>query len=164
MFNINDTVMHTYSGVCTISDITARKNGLQQVEYYVLKPIYDCHSTIYCPTDNSKNLIRPLLTKQEILNLIDELKTDSVEWISNDFQRKEYSASALKSGNPKDIIRLVRMLFLHRKEVEKNGRKIHTTDERSLKDAQELICGEIAFVMQINRSEVANFIEKESLR
>ena len=81
--------MYGSSGVCRISEICAKQVGGSGVLYYVLKPVYDENSTIYCPVDSPKLKIRQLLSVNEIYRLIQEMPDAQTEWIDNEQQRKE---------------------------------------------------------------------------
>ena len=72
MFGIGDTVMHPSEGVCNVEEIrTIQFSGAQPRSYYVLHPTMEKgSSTVYMPTDRGDTVLRRLLSRQDILDLI----------------------------------------------------------------------------------------------
>ena len=52
MFSAGQTVLYGANGVCRIEEITTRRVGSAETEYYVLKPVWSESSTLYVPTRN----------------------------------------------------------------------------------------------------------------
>ena len=50
------------------------------------------------------------------------------------------------------------MLYLHRKDQEKTGKKMHISDEHFFKDAEKMIVEEISYVMDIPEQNVIDYI------
>lgn len=161
MFQINDTVMYGHSGVCRIVDIRRENFSGKDVLYYVLKPVGNEASTIYCPVDSDKIHIRRLLSIEEIHALVRALPESGIDWIDNDQQRREQYTQILRDGDCLQLMRLIRTLFLHRQQLLKAGRKFHQADEKLLKEAEKVLHGEFAHVLQIAPEEVAAFIMGE---
>lgn len=161
MFQVNDTVMYGSSGVCRISEISAKKFGNKEVLYYVLKPVYDENSTIYCPVDSPKLKIRKLLSVDEIYRLIQEMPDSQTEWVNNEQQRKEKFNKILKEGDHRELIRLIRALYFNREEKRRTGKKFYLSDERIMKEAETMLHEEFAHVLKIELEEVVPFITGE---
>ena len=96
MFAVNDIVMYKQSGICKILDICEKKFGKETRQYYVLCPQDDPNTTIYCPIDAPSDKMRYLLTKDEVLQLIEEMPDEETAWIENDRLRKEKQAEILR--------------------------------------------------------------------
>ncbi len=158
MFCVNDTVMYGNSGVCTIVDIRPEKFGKEEIMYYILKPVYQDKSTIYCPVNSNKLKIRKLLTKQEAYDLIRIMPNTEAEWVENDHQRKERFTKILKDGDQQDLVKLIKTLYFMREEKAKEGKKPHAVDERIMKEAEGLLYEELAYVLHIKPNEVVPFI------
>ncbi len=162
MFKINDTVVHTGMGVCKITEIKSEnfaKLGTRQ--FYVLKPIYDNNqTTVYVPVDSDKIVLKKLLSEEEIEKLLSEIDFSKSIWIENDVVRKEKFSQILKSGERTEIILLIKELHLQLEEREKTGKRLHIADEKILREAEKLIHQELAFSMNIEVEQVAEFIIK----
>lgn len=161
MFQVNDTVMYGSSGVCRISEICAKKFGGSEVLYYVLKPVYDENSTIYCPVDSPKLKIRQLLSVNEIYRLIQEMPDTQTEWIDNEQQRKEKFSKIVKEGDHRELIKLIRALYFNREEKHRSGKKFYLSDDRIMKEAETILHEEFAHVLNIKLEEVVPFIMGE---
>lgn len=160
MLNVGETLIYGSSGVCRVEDICVRDCGSGKREYYVLQPVYDTRSTVYVPTDSEKLIshAKALLTRQEIYDMIDDMPEDSFEWIVNDKERGETFRNILEEGSRKDVVKLIRTLYLRKKELSERGKKLRSSDESIMQRAERLLYGEFAWVLGINPSEVTGFI------
>ena len=63
MFKIGEYVVYGNTGVCKVEDITTMDMVGTEKEYYVLVPVYNKNGRAFLPVDNTKVVIRPVLTK-----------------------------------------------------------------------------------------------------
>ena len=161
MFSVGSTVMYGDSGVCKIDDIRNEKFGDEEKSYYILKPLSNERLTIYCPVDCGPSRIRELLSAEEIKELINIMPQTETEWIDNDQKRKEYYHSVIKSGDHIELVRLVKTLYNERERRVGTGRKFHAVDEKIMKEAESVLFGEIAHVLEIRQDEVVPYIMGE---
>lgn len=158
MFCINDTVMYGNSGVCKIVDIRPEKLAGKKMTYYILKPAENENMTIYCPVDSDKVKMRRLLSLEEVYQLISIMPDTAIEWIEDDQQRKEAYTEIVRSGNHRELVKLIKTLYVKREERLSTGRKFHAADERIMKEAENMLYGEFSSVLHIRRDEVIPFI------
>lgn len=158
MFAVNDIVMYKQSGICKILDICEKKFGKETRQYYVLCPQDDPNTTIYCPIDAPSDKMRYLLTKDEVLQLIEEMPDEETAWIENDHLRKEKQAEILRERDHKRLIRMIKALYLKREEQQKAGKHFHTADEKAMEEAEKILYQEFAQVLDIAQDEVVPFI------
>lgn len=165
MYQINDFVLYSLNTICRISDIATYNFAGKEIEYYVLKPVYNETSTIYIPTNNDtlKNKMRSLLSKEEIYQLIYAMPEANSLWIDDEQKRKELFQHIIDQGDRYQLIRLIKTLFLQRqKQMQIKGKsKMHVADERFFKDAEKLLYDEFAFVLGISPQQVVNFISEK---
>lgn len=161
MFRVNDTVMYGNLGVCRIADVCPQTFDQGEKLYYILKPVYDENSTIYCPVDSDKIRIRKLLSAKEIHELIQIMPDMETEWIENDLARKERFTEILKSGDHQQLITLIKALYFNRQEKSRTGKKFHLSDEKIMHEAENILYGEFAHVLNIQQEEVLPFIMGE---
>ena len=90
MFQINDVIRYGTQGVYRITDITKKSVGGTKKDYFVLTPVNEKNPTIFAPVDNAatKQKMRRLLTKEEILRLIDSMPQEDALWVENENERK----------------------------------------------------------------------------
>lgn len=89
MFEKKDILYSESLGVCQVAELTklAAKNG-EQILYYGLRSVADKKKVSYIPVEHHKVLLRPLITKEEALELKDnppenmsELQREEVEYV-----------------------------------------------------------------------------------
>lgn len=163
MFAVNDIILYGLNGACKITDITKREIGGRTVEYYVLRPIYSNASTIFVPTNNENltSRMRQVLSAAEIHALIQSMPQEKSVWIEDENQRREAYKEILSNGDRQELIRLIKALYLHQKELQQIGRRLHISDERFLKDAERLLYDEFALVLSIKPEQVLPFIMEQ---
>lgn len=150
------------SGVCRVEDICIRDYGVGKKEYYILQPVYDMRSSLSIPVDSPafESRARELLSKDEVLNIIDTLPNTDAEWIRDDKERVEVFKNLLEGGVRKDIATLIRTLYLHKKELAEKGKKLRSSDEAIMQRAERLLYGEFAWVLGIDPKEVVSYIKE----
>ena len=160
MFKTNDKVLYGSSGICIVEGKMSREFKGKTIEYYVLKPIENMNSTVFVPVSNQDlvSRIKKLLTENEIEDMIKELSDDNLEWINHDNTRRDRFKSIIKSGNRKEIMRLIRTLYTKQLELKEGGRKMHAVDVGILKEAQKILHDEMAYVLDIESDDVAAYI------
>ena len=157
MFQVNDVVMRGTSGICKIVDIRKENFRGAPEMYYVLQPINE-KTTIFCPVESDKLKIRKLLTREEIDELIGSMPNRENIWIENDTERKDKFNAILKHGDHAELISLLKTLYRKREEKKELGKKFHIADERVMKEAEQLLHGEFAYVLGIGEEQVLPYI------
>ena len=160
MFKVNDVVVYGSQGVCEIIGIDERKIDGVSRTYFVLKPKDDRGATCYIPTWNEKALanMRKVMTKQEVDALIDSMPSKIPNWIANEKDRKESYKNILASRDQSAIISMVQALFSHKKEREAEGKRMHMSDERFLKDAEQLLYNEWQYILNVDKAGLMSYI------
>ena len=150
------------SGVCRLDDICLRDYGGGKKEYYILQPVFDLRSSLSIPADSPvfASHARELLSKEEVLEIIDSLPESKAEWIANDKERIETFRNLLEGGVRQDIAALIRTLYLHKMELAEKGKKLRSSDETIMQRAEKLLFGEFAWVLGIDPKEVVPFIKE----
>lgn len=163
MYSKDDIIMYSAEGVCKITDITKQDVNGKKVDYYVLKPIYSNTALIYVPVTNESltGKMHRVLSKEEILTLIRNLRNTETQWIENENLRKVKYKEILSSGDRCKIIEMIKTIHIHKNYLNERGRKLHITDERFLKDSEKILYEEFSFVLDIKPEEVLPFIKSE---
>ncbi|MCB6993601.1 CarD family transcriptional regulator [bacterium 210820-DFI.6.37] len=163
MFQINDTVLYGAEGVFKIAEVTEMdfKNG--KMDYFVLKSLSNENATIFVPTENEALMakMRRVLSADEIYEMIKAMPEESPIWIEDESIRmKEYKEILLR-GDHREIVKLIKALYLHRQKQKEIGKNLHKIDERFLKDAEKLLYDEFAYVLNIQPEQVLPFIHEQ---
>ena len=160
MLQIGATVLYGTEGVCTVAEICKMKVGGKREEYYVLKPVHRPNATVFVPANNEVLLakVHPVLSKEEIDALIDGINGEDFLWIEDHAQRKTEFQKILLSGDRRELLRMIRCLYLQRQQLYENGKRLRSNDDQLLRDAEKLLNDEFALVLNIAPHEVAEYI------
>ena len=160
MFQINDVVVYGAQGVCKIVGMQEQKIDGTNKTYFVLKPADDRGATFYVPTWNEKALakMRKVMTKQDVDALIDSMPKKKPVWIANENERKETYKRILAGGNQAQIISMIQAIYLHKKEREAEGKRLHMSDEHFMKDAEQLLYNEWQYVLNVDKAGLMAYI------
>lgn len=163
MFQINDTVIYGAEGVFKIQEISNMDFAGEKKEYYVLKSLYNENSTIFVPTDKETLLakMRKILSKEEIYDMIRSMPDEELIWIEDESERMQVYKDILIKGNHRQIVKLIRTLYLHGQNLKQLGKNLHKVDERFLKDAERILYDEFAYVLNIKPNQVLPFIQEQ---
>ena len=161
MFQVNDVIIYGTQGVCKITGTEEKTVNGKKKTYFVLKPVEDQGSTIFAPTDNALALkkMRRLLTKDEIHKLMDSMRSEDAVWIANEAERKERYKGILAKGDHVELIRMIKAIYAHKKEREADGKRLHMSDERFFKDAEQILHNEFRYVLNIkDKTELMQYM------
>lgn len=155
MFQINDVIIYAAQGVCEITGTEEKTVNGKKKTYFVLKPVGDKGSTIFAPTDNELVLrkMRRLLTKDEIHKLIDSMQSEKAVWVENESERKELYKSILAKGDHVELIKMIKAIYAHKNEREAEGKRLHMSDERFFKDAEQILYNEFQYVLDLGSKD-----------
>ena len=163
-FAKGDYVVYGTSGVCVIDDIRIMKFALdtEKSPYYILKPTSNGTSTIYVPMKNEKLMakLRPVMTKEEIDSLLLGMRDKEIEWDSDRRSRGEMFHEILVKGVTQKLLLMIRCIYVKKREMLKQGKKLATTDDNTLKSAEKLVEEEFAYVLDISPKDVSKYIRR----
>lgn len=159
MFIKNDYVVHKVYGVCVINTITTLESlsSSRDKLYYSLSPVYETESVVYVPVDNSKKL-RALTTEAELLKTLDKIEETPTLWVSDERAREKSYKLALEKGEITDWLSIIKTIYDRKKQRDIKGKKLIGIDQKYIKIAENLLFGEIAVILKINKDDVKNFI------
>lgn len=161
MFQVNDVIIYGIQGVCKITGTEEKTVSGKKRTYFVLKPVSDQGSTIFAPTDNELVLkkMRRLLTKDEIHKLIDSMRSENAVWVENENERKELYKTILAKGDHLELIKMIKAIYAHKKEREAEGKRLHMSDERFFKDAEQILYNEFQYVLNLGgKNDLMSYI------
>ena len=161
VFQVNDVIIYGVQGVCKITGVEEKAISGVKKTYFVLKPVNDEGATIFAPTDNAFVLkkMRRLLTKDEIHALIDAMRSENAVWVENENERKELYKHILAKGEHMELIKMIKAIYVHKKEREAEGKRLHMSDERFFKDAEQILYNEFQYVLDIgSKDDLMNYI------
>lgn len=159
MFEINQVLVHKDHGLCKIVGI----EHVQYVDkdYYVLHAKNNEKTKIMVPCDKIDELCRNLITKEDLVALIDKVKKENDDFIVDNKKRKEEYYRMLQSGDLFQIAMIIKFLKHLFKEKKANNKMIGSIDLTLFNDAKEKLYSEFQFVLGLQSfDEVEQFILK----
>lgn len=162
MYQIGELILYGGTGVCRVEEIVAKRFSRTEPEklYYVLKPLYSA-GTITTPVDNGKVYTRPVISRDEAIRLIDAIPSIHAEAYHNPNlqQLENHYRSELESHDCRDLLRLTMSTYRKKVEREQAKLKFGAVDRRYMERAENLLFGELAVALDIDRENVQDFIE-----
>ncbi len=155
MFSVGDTILYSSRGVCKIDEIIYHND----TPFYKLVPVFSQAYSISIPINTeSEAKMRKILSRKEIDDMIASLSLQPLMWIDDDKKRAFHFKEILSSGNRLEIMRLIRLLYERQLLLKAKNKRLHLTDERIFKEAEEILYNEFAYVLNIKREQVIDFI------
>ena len=102
--------------------------------------------------------MRPVMTRDEALDLIREIPDIPLLKIEFERLREECYKTAIRGGDCRSMIGLIKALYLRSRERERQGRKATATDSRYFNMAEDNLHSELAISLGIPKEEVGAFI------
>ena len=160
MYQIGEKVVYGVHGVCTVADQEERLIDRKKRIYLVLEPIGQDGSRYLVPTHNEAAMakLRPMLSAQELENLIQSEQVRNQEWIKDENQRKQVYRELIGSGDRIRLMQMVHSLYGHRAAQTAAGKKVHLCDDNFLRDAERLLAGEFSIVLGMTPEEAKQYV------
>ena len=160
MFKIGEYIVYGMNGVCRVEEIgPMNMSGIDSNKvYYTLLPLYTKGSRVFTPVDNQKVVMRPVISKKEACDLIDDMKNIEQIDVADDKRRELAYKEAVKSCDCRQLVRIINTVLKRKEERLAQGKKMSACDERYLKQALDTLYGEFAISLKIDKGEVEDFI------
>ncbi len=156
-YNKGDYVIYNGLEICIVGDTVRRSfDGENEREYVMIYPA-EAHTTVYIPAEKSGEMLRPVLSKEKLLNLIDMMSFADDKADINKYSNADFS-DAVKSGDHEAIISVMSTIYNKGAERAKSGKQLLKADRRNFEAAKKLIDSEIALAFGIKASEAEGFI------
>ena len=163
MFNVGDAVFYGIHGVCIIEEITKKELFGSINDYYTLKPVYSNRSKVFVPVDRADKTLelRRVISEADVGKIIIELKNSESIWVDDDAKRKLKFTEILKHGTRSELASLIKTVYEKRNQLLSEKKKMHAADERAFADAEKILYEEFAYVLGIERENVASYIAEK---
>ena len=160
MFSIGEYIIYGNSGVCLVEDISVMGSGEAKKEYYCLKPVNDREGKIFTPVDNNKVFMRRILSSEEAKKLIDNIPDIEQMWIADERKRESDYKQALQTCDCRELIRIIKTMYLRRRERLARGMKSTVIDDRYLREAENNLYCELSLAMGKEKKEMEAYISE----
>ena len=162
VFEKEQYVVYGKMGVCRVVDRRLLSFGGDKEEYYILAPARDPRSSVYVPSANETLMarLRPLLTRQEIDEILSCVTQAAVPWIEDRGERATQFRAIISGGDRRQIVRLVRCLYEKKQEKLAAGKKLSAADEAFLQECIRLVEEEFMLALDIPAGQVGDYIRE----
>lgn len=160
MYQIGDLIICGDNGVCEVKSIG--KLDLEWIDnnkpYYTLHPIYQ-PGKLYVPIDACIHM-RPVMTYEEAMQLIDHIPAISGIDYSNQNPKllKEHYRELLRTHKCTDLIKLIKTIYKKNDDLINNGKHLGQIDSKYIKQAEDLLYGELSIALNVSKAEVRAYI------
>ena len=162
MYQIGELIVYGCSGVCRVVDHT--ELDIEDVKpqlYYVLEPLYQT-GTIYCPVEDPKVFMRPVISREEAEKIIDMIPTVKVNVCHHKTQQlREYYESVLHANDCEELVMLTMSIYEKRRQQEADRQKFGEIDTKYMKLAENILYGELATALGIEKDDVPQYIAEK---
>ena len=113
MFKIGQLIVYGGTGVCRVEAIGAPElSGAEKGrDYYTLAPYYSNKSRIFTPCDNDKVVMRPIISRQEAEDLLDEITSIELLTVIDERKREECYKETMKGCNVRDFVSIIKTIY-----------------------------------------------------
>lgn len=161
MYQVGEWIYYGNVGACQVVGIRKMKiPGMDREQlYYTLQPFEDSCS-ISTPADGGKIFMRPLLSKEEAEELIAAIPDIHVQAYYNPVLRQlsEHYEDMLNTHDCRNLIRMTMSIYHKQQEAQESKKKLGAVDERFMKKAEDLLYGELAVALGIEKKKVPAYI------
>lgn len=159
MYQIDEFVIHTTGGICQVKDIAPLEipGSDKNKKYYFLLPVSAKGSKVFVPVDNDAT-IRKIYSKEEALELISKVPSIDELQIDNEKLRETRYKEVIRSCDLYELVSVLKNLYMRKRKRIEEGKKSTATDDKYFKIAEENLFGELAFVLQMNKDDMAEFV------
>ena len=126
--------------------------------FYTLHPLYMKGSTLFTPVDNSKVIIRPVLSKEEAKELIREIPNLEPLWINDERKREIQYKETIRTCDCRQYVRIIKTIYLRRENRLAEGKKVTVQDEKYFHMAEEALYGELAISLELSKEEAKSYV------
>ncbi|MBD5461207.1 MAG: CarD family transcriptional regulator, partial [Lachnospiraceae bacterium] len=129
--------------------------------YYILHPMHQNGGRIFVSVENRKTVMRKVLTGEEAKALIREIPDIEELWIANDKVREEKYKECIRTCDCRELVRIIKTLYMRRQMRIMQGKKITATDERYLKLAEDNLYSELSIPLEIPKEDMEKYLTNE---
>jgi CarD family transcriptional regulator len=160
MYNTGELIIYGGEGVCRVESIGAPtvSGASKERLYYTLAPLYRT-GKVFAPVDTPV-FMRKVMSRTEAIDLIRQIPGINAELYENRNLRflTEHYQETIQSHNCCDLVKLIKDVYLKRKNASEKGKKLGQIDERYMKRAEDMLYGELAVALDISRDDVSGYI------
>lgn len=158
MYRIGELIVKANIGVCRVVDFLQPNLDIRGIDknkwYYQLIPIEEEKTKIYIAADEVHIDIRKIMTMEEAAERIEQISALEVLQFADERMREQTYKKIIKENDPKELLRMLKTIYLRKQEREAQGKKNTTVDENYSKLAERFLFSELCVVLKKSREEI----------
>lgn len=156
MYEVGDYIVHPGQGVCKVQEVVEEPRAV-----YQLLPVGQRHPMKISFPIASEAKLRPVLSREEAEDLIDEYPTMEVEQYSgrSNALEEEHFKDEIRHGSCEDSVRIVKTFRARIAETRSRNKKPPVAYERILKQARQRSLEELAVALDSTPEAVQALFE-----
>ena len=164
MFKVGDTIIYSDGKVYLIKEETVKDYGRGPQQYFILeqheKYKDERNTAVFAPFSKVQSESRKLMSKKEVIKLIDEMPNIEPLWINDCKQRKIVFTEYAFSKDPKLVCKLIKSFHNRDEELKDTNKSLTITDKKLMEKLKCDLFIEMSIALKIEYDEVIPFIEK----
>ncbi|MFV0344031.1 MAG: CarD family transcriptional regulator [Anaerocolumna sp.] len=162
MIQIGDYIIYGSNGVCKVENVgMLNKEGIpKDKKYYTLIPAYTRGNRIFTPVENPKVVIRPVISKEEALTIIEAMENIEVLDIAEDRRGEEVLKEVLGKYDCLETAKIFKTLYYKKLLRLGQGKKQSTRDDKYLNFAKDNLVKEMALSLGLDKDMTEKLIMK----
>lgn len=162
MFQVGEFIIYGNNGVCRVAEIgNLNSPGISKERiYYTLEPYRCAGSRIFTPVDNDKVTIRPVISKEEAMDLIDDINNIEALWIIDEKHRELNYKEAVLKCDCRELVKMIKTIYQRKQERISTGKKAIASDEKYFHIAEENFYNELSVSLEMSREAVEKFVQE----
>ena len=151
-FAIGDLIFYGESGTCCVEEIVEREFLGELRTCYRLSPVYQS-CTIFTPADSETVFMRNIVSPKEAQAIIDSIETIVPEVTKTTSPREltERYDKMIKTHDCNEYMKFVVSFHVKKKLLAEQKKKVSAIDERFLKKVEDLLYGELAAALEMDK-------------
>lgn len=161
-FSIGDLIIYGETGVCRVDEIVEKEFLGEIRPCYKLQPLYQS-CMIFTPADNEAVFMRAIITTAESNALIESIPQiePSVCKVTSPRELSDKYDKIIKLHDCTALISLIKSIHIKREQCIAAKKKLSAVDERYMKRAEDLLFGELAASLSLEKANVKQYIEEK---
>ena len=160
MFSVGEYIVYGTTGVCKVEEIgTLQMSGVSKDKlYYTMTPIGSQGSRVYVPVDSDKAVIRPVLSKDEAVALVEQIPSIELLWVADEKRREEIYKATFRTCECRERNKIIKTLYLRKMSRIAEGKKVTVVDGKYLHMAEERLYEELGLALGMDKEAVIEYI------
>ena len=130
-------------------------------KYYVLHPVYNDKLEISIPVDNNKVNIQEIIKKEEAEEIMEAFSYPGIEWIEITSRRHQIYSEIVKTGNRKEISKVLNTLMREKYKTELTGKKFYEQDNKLLTLIQNILFADLAMSFNTTSDQISELVKNK---